>query len=149
MIREATIEDLKAIVYLGERFHQEAHREGETMYDHIEAYKGLYELHKTGILLVYDIDGEIVGTIGGTLFTLWYDKVNLIGEERFWYVDRPYRNGLVGVKLLRAFEKEVKRQGATRCIMISEAAMGNNDIVHNMYERMGYTTFETGFIKSI
>jgi len=73
-----------------------------------------------------------------------------IANEHYWYVLPSYRKGKNPIKLLRAVEKWAKEHECSHMIMnASNLASDNHDKVVRIYERLGYSLFETSLIKKI
>ena len=73
-----------------------------------------------------------------------------IANEHYWYVLPSYRKGKNPLKLIRAVEKWAKEHECSHMIMnASNLASDNHDRVVRIYERLGYTLFETSMMKVI
>jgi len=73
-----------------------------------------------------------------------------IANEHYWFVLPSYRKGKNPIKLLRAVEKWAKENECSHMIMnASNLASDNHDKVVRIYERLGYSLFETSLIKRI
>lgn len=151
MIRDATIEDLKGIVHLGKEFFDKALAHINVPYDHIQVWHMLHELvkHKDGILLIAEVDDQLVGIVGGSLFSWYFNPEYKSGQEIFWYVTPEYRGTTIGIRLLKEMEKQAKEKGASTWIMISEYHMGNYEQLDKLYRKLGYSDHETGYIKEL
>ena len=151
MIRNATIDDIKQIVYLGERFYNESHDVDEIPYDPIDTYKSILEIYNGdhGILLVAEQDGQIVGITAGLVFSWYFNSSHKTGQELFWYVHPDYRKGTIGIRLLKELERQAKEKGATTFIMVSEELMGNHDYMEKLYHKLGYHNYESAYIRNL
>lgn len=151
MIRDARIEDIPQIVLLGEKFYTASHGNSDIPFDRKDVTTMLWDnIHADqGIMLVEEREGRIVGMICGVIFTWYFNSKYKSGQELFWYVKPEYRRTTVGVRLIKELEQRAKEKGCTTWIMISEYDMGNHDYMDNLYKRMGYRNYETGYIKDL
>lgn len=148
MIRKAKESDAERIIvlinkffneslsYYGLRFNQETIL--ETVFFHI----------KNHIVFVAEEDNIIVGVIGGVIAKSLFDRSQDIAQETMWYVDPEYRGGIVGIRLIKAFEKECKNLGANFIVMIHMSNL-YSDTLHRFYKIHGYTFIEQHYIKEI
>ncbi len=67
--------------------------------------------------------------------------------EFFWYVPKEER-GIVGLRLLRAFEVEAKNRGADHVLMMHLVA-GQEEKFTHLFTRLGYTLREQVFAKQL
>lgn len=150
MIREATIDDLKGLVYLLEGFHKSAFPV-EPSFNHVDLYNTLLDMVNGdgGILLLAEKEDQLIGVIGGLVFPWYFNKSELVGQELFWYMHPEHRKGTTGIKLLQALEKKAKEKGCRSFIMASEYTMNNHDYMETMYHRMGYSNHESYYIRKL
>ena len=74
---------------------------------------------------------------------------DVMGAEQFFYV-RPEYRGLAGLRLIRAGEKWARDRGCTHLIMSSSKPAGDVfDKVCRLYERLGMSFIEAGYIKKL
>lgn len=92
-------------------------------------------------------DGRAVGTIIGLVIP---DDVTgeLKAVESHWVVAPKHSDGLVGLKLLRAFEAEAKRAGAKR-VICGSYTVGKPERMRTLYKRLGYDCYAEAFKKEI
>ncbi len=100
-----------------------------------------------GYLVAYLREGEVIGVIGGLCFPCMLTG-QLEMTEAFWYVEKPYRGGPTGLKLLRYFESLSKALEAVRIKMIHMTHL-NPETMKDIYHRLGYRQVEVGYIKEI
>ena len=98
--------------------------------------------------IVAELDGNIVGCIGGIISKSIFNKNQIIAQEAMWYVRKEYRNSTVGLRLLKAFENKCKEHKANLICMISLMNL-NVEKVSEFYTKCGYTPMEFHFIKEI
>lgn len=68
--------------------------------------------------------------------------------ESHWIVAPKWRDGWVGIKLLRAFEAAVKAAGTAR-IICGSYVTGDPARMRKLYARMGYTPYAEAFSKQV
>jgi hypothetical protein len=139
MIREATLEDIPALVEIGAKFHD------------MSPHRFMGEYDKAGIanMLAYLIGnpGGLVltngkGVIGGLLTPVYFAPSKMMCEESFWFAEGG------GKDLLRAFETEAERMGAD-FILLSTLENERAAIIDRVVERMGYRAIERRWLKEI
>ena len=143
MIREATLEDIPAMVEMGQRFAR------------IDPYKDI--LHEnpeqmaamgtslieseSGIILVLEREGSLIGMIG-MVCSPHFISGEMFSGEVFWWVDQEHRGN--GVRLMKAAEKWSREHGAKTMQMIAPT-----ERVGRLYTRMGYFPTEISFQKDL
>lgn len=149
VIREATADDVPALVAMGQRFRN------STVYarrlrDNPEqmAETGLMLIHSDdGLLLVADRGGAPIGMIGVLVFPHHLSGERTAGELFFW-VDPEYRG--YGVRLLRQAERWARERGATTMQMIAPVVIDEpDDDVGPFYARVGYHALEVAYEKDL
>jgi GNAT superfamily N-acetyltransferase len=149
MIRDATQEDAEALIRMGAAYVEEA--------GHLERFGAEFcpqsflttceALAKTGILLVAEHDGEVVGMLGAAFIpVLWNYKV-LQAQETWWYA-RPDRRKGLGVALLGEFERRATAQGVSIGGMVAELGP-RGDAVGRLYAAKGYAPAESVYLKRL
>jgi hypothetical protein len=106
----------------------------------------LIHIIASDIFLVSEVDGKLVGGIGGKILpNLWSPKdVHLV--EMFWWVDPKWRKGMLGLRLMDAFEEVGKIKEANSVVMVSTNLTPQ---LGKLYERRGYTMYEETYRKDI
>ena len=75
---------------------------------------------------------------------------NKIANEHYWYVSPGYRKGKNPIRLIRAVEKWAKDHECSHIIMnASNLASDKHDRIVRIYERLGYSLFETSLMKEV
>lgn len=143
MIREATLDDVPAIVDMGLQFlrtsdYKEALGENPTQ---IAATVNWLIADKNGVVLVADYDCGLIGMIGLLIFTHHFSGESIAGELAWWV--NPEHRGF-GVRLLKAAERWAAERGAERMQMIAPSGE-----VGRIYERLGYTLVETAYQRNL
>lgn len=139
MLRIATLDDVDAIEKMAAMFVQAT---GYSKYAHGKDITNLI-VHlitdKDSIVLVYEEDGMIAGTLGKFPFGPY-----IVASEIAWWVNPNKRKSTLGTELLDAFEYWAKTIGADMIHMVSL-----DDSVGKVYEKKGYTLFERAYMKEL
>lgn len=146
MIRKAETKDVFAVSVLVKEFFEESLSEYGLLLDNKTIIETLEHYAKNLIAFVADENGVIAGVVGGLIVPSIFDKSQLIGQETIWYVDRNYRSGIIGLKLIKAFEDECKKQGANLIAMVHMGNL-NADVLGKLYRHRGYKLMERQYIK--
>jgi len=143
MIRFATQEDIPKVLELLKEFHAES----------LDAYKLYLNEQVTTLLmekfyatsLVLDIQGKIVGVLGGMVTTYPLNQ-ELIYQELVWFVSKRYR--MYGISLFNSLEDYCRKNNIKK---IGVALMANSkaDKLERFYQLMGYEYLEKHFIKNL
>mgnify|MGYP003109657950 FL=1 len=143
--RRAAPRDLKGIVELGEKMHE------ETAFSNIpfsiertasEAMRCMLDSNYFANIALKD--GKVVGILFGYLEKPFFTE-EVAGYDCVWYVDISCRNTMVGPRLLKQFETWVKMHGGS----IVFTTLGSNyksDRVGKLMERMDFE-YQGGFYR--
>lgn len=96
------------------------------------------------LVLVYLIEGIPVGMIGAKCEELYFSDM-VITLEIAWWVDPQYRNGKVGLELMKAYE-----YWATNVVhadIVQMSLLQEDETLKKLYKRKGYELSEQTFIK--
>lgn len=145
-IRNAQIEDLDALSAIGSKFLQYSRYSKMVDPSSDDIRDGIRVMIDHGCVMVAEIDGEVVGAIGGTPVNLWFSRSTPVVAELAWWVNEEHRNGSIGVKLLWAFEDWAQSIGA-RAICLSDLVLGDGAPVSKILSRLGYSMVEQAHIK--
>lgn len=146
MIREATTDDIPALIDMGMRFH------AGSAYSRLlepskpvvaETLRGLIGAD-TGVAFVDDQDGQIIGAILGIIVPHFITGEPICGELS-WWVDENYR-GLTGPRLLKTLEEWAKANNAKKMSVIEPLGSPR---VGQLYERLGYQMVEKSYMKAL
>lgn len=148
MIREAGIDDLPRLVCMGRDFFNETELWNVTSFDEQSAMKTLSAMitNKDSVILVAEKDGVVVGVAGAVIVPFYFNMAQQVAQEFFWFVEREYRNGSVGIRLYDALEQWARDGGAG---LMSMAALGCNPSVSKFYFQRGYYQQETNYLRRL
>jgi hypothetical protein len=146
LIRQATVDDIPALVAMGRDFHVRAGQDDLFEYVEDDCAESLAWMMSLDIFvgLVAETT-EIVGMVGGMVSPVYFNKAHMSGEELFWWVSDK-APPMTGMQLLTAIEDAVKAKGCSswqmKCIDRVEG-----ERMARLYQRRGYRAFEHTFVK--
>lgn len=144
MIREATEQDLEAIMEMAEKFYAATEYSEVIPFDRESAENLVLSSCKQGMCFV---DDDYRGFVLGMLFPYSLNNSEIVGSELAWWVEPEYRNEMVGIQLLEALESAAETNGAKMWSMMCLESI-EPDKVERIYERMGYTRTERTFTRT-
>jgi GNAT superfamily N-acetyltransferase len=147
VIRPAALEDVPAIVEMGQAFvHElyEAHIAQNP--EQMRALVARLILGGPDSVVFVHVGGS--GSVDGMIGAIAYDH-HVSGEriagEVFWFVD-PASRGSIGIRLLKAAERWAREQGASSMEMIQPIAA---PMVGDIYKRLGYGPVEVSWRRKL
>ncbi|RYG90110.1 MAG: hypothetical protein EON59_00590 [Alphaproteobacteria bacterium] len=142
MIRPATLDDLPALLAMGERFATAANLASHVGYDADSmalTFRHMIESPDALLLITDALDGAV----GGLIYPHPFNHSQRVGQELFWWSE-----GREGLSLFEAVEAEARRLGAVFWTMITLDAI-KPEATGRLYERRGYRRLETSYIKGL
>jgi GNAT superfamily N-acetyltransferase len=142
VIRPWEEDDLDALLALGSRFYDEAQSYRNFKFSPhkvMENFFFILERHDQ-VGLCYD-DGEIKGAIAGAIYPQFFSK-GLTASELFLFVDHGARGGVIGKRLVNAFENWAMAMGANE-IRVGVSSGIKQERTIGLYEKLGYTSTAT------
>jgi GNAT superfamily N-acetyltransferase len=144
-VRQATPDDVPAIVRMSERFYETTSycRWADFNPDTVQALAE--NLAANHVLLVAEHDGQVVGMVGLFVAPFMFNAERVAAYEVVWWVDPEGRETGAGKALLRAIEPACREKGCAAVQMVHlhnsppQAAM--------LYERAGYAHTESSYTK--
>jgi GNAT superfamily N-acetyltransferase len=136
MIRPATEADILHIVELGRLLHQESDEYRGISYDEekvAETMRGLMD--GGGVVFLYEQGGQIRGGLAGTIGEFWFSREKVAGDFSL-FVDPEYRNGMIAIRLVLAFQSWSKLLGARRMNMGITTGI-NEEGTARLYQSLG------------
>lgn len=135
--------ELNYIVNAAQRFYSEIGIPPLTTEEALSYYKEILKI--PGVFVCVTIGkGFIVGHVTPSFLQ---PSVTLCTEAA-WFVEKEYRGTTVGIKLLKDYENEAIRRGATQITMVNIRHL-NMDGLDKIYTKLGYNLFEQHYLKEI
>lgn len=146
-VRRATKDDTSSVKDLIVSLHKVSPYKGV---DHsakdIESFIGVMS-GDSGILQVAEVDGKVVGVIGGVVYPYFCNFDYTLATETTFYVAPEFRNTKAGPLLLEQFEKIAAQLGATFVLL---GKITSPDMASELRTaRKGYSSAEVHFIKRV
>lgn len=136
MIRQATAEDVPAIVEMGREFHAYSPWRG-VPFDAVAVAEFARRLIEGGVVLLSER-----GMIGGLLSPLYFNPAHVVAVELFWWAKAE------GGALRAAFEEWGRNAGA-HAVQFSALGDAHAEAMDRMFRRHGYARIETGYVKEL
>lgn len=146
MIRVATEADIPRIVELGRHLHAESDEYACISYDPdkvAETMTGL--ISQSGVIFLYERDGEIVGGLAGTVTEFWFSREKIACDYSL-FIEPAHRHGLIAVRLVLAFHAWSKIMGARQIKMGVTTGITGAD---RLYQSLGMRHCGNLFSKDI
>lgn len=145
MIRYAERDDIPAIIEMGAEFYATTNYAEFADYAP-ESIEGLaIMLIETGVLLVAESEGKLVGMAGLVIAPFLFNHSLHSAHEVMWWVSPESRSTGAGIALLRAIEPACREAGA---VMIQMIHLSNSPpAAAAAYERAGYIHTESSYSK--
>ena len=143
VVRLGTEKDFNQVMELLKEFHAESlDKYGILMNDGI-AMCAMQRFLGTSFVL--EIDGHIVGVLGGTVVTYPLND-ELMYQEWVWFVSR--RNRLHGIRLYFKLVEYCKEHNIKKILMVH---MGNSkaDKLERFYTKLGFELLEKHYVKDL
>lgn len=139
MIRDATHDDIPALVGMGCKFH--------AMSPH--KFLGEYDAEAVSRMLAFMIDSPSAvvirhdnGAIGGVMAPIYFAPGTWMIEESFWWADRD------GMSLLSALEDRGRDLGAS-VVMMCSLDNEHSAAIGRVLSRKGYVPVERRYVKEL
>lgn len=137
MIREATLDDIPALLSIGQAFHKAAGLDRLAPLDLATLDQTLTNLIRNENGVVF-MDGQ-GGATGGLVHPCWFNAGHITGQELFWWAP----NG--GRALFDALEAWARERAHSWTMITLEAL--RPDAVGAIYRRRGYHPTEHSYVK--
>lgn len=146
-IRDATIDDMDAILKMGREFFETTYYAGIAPFCEDTASNLIKIILDTGVLKLAIIDGEYCGMIGLVMFPFAFNARVNSAHEVFWYTSPDIRGAGIAKELLSSAEQACLHKGAVSIQMASLAT--SPDGVNKFYESLGYKLEEQFYVKVV
>lgn len=135
MVRDATLDDIPAMVALGAIMHAES-RYSFMAYDGEKVAATLRALIGTGFVRVHVKDGEIDGGMVGYMGEPWF-SMERVASELALFVVSGKRGGMAAWYLLSEFSAWAENQGAKEITLAITTGVKVEE-TGRMYQRLGF-----------
>ena len=142
MIREATIDDIPALVAMGKEFFDLTGLPIE--YDGNSVAQMITNLIKNEDAVVL-VDDEVKSAIAGLVYPFYFNTDILSGNEMFWWVS-PEKRG-TGLRLVDKLEDWARDKGADLFQMT--CLHEGHEKIGRYYERRGYMPTEHNYMRAL
>lgn len=144
-IRDATENDLNAIVAMGAKFYATTRDSEIIPYDEASCAYMAQLMLETGVLMVAERNGAVVGMVGLLLSPYPFNFNFKWTSEVMWWVEPEHRDTGAGIALLRECDVANVKVGAK--IGHMQLLANSPEHVAKLYEMLGYEHSATAFIK--
>lgn len=146
-IRRAVADDLPGIVAMGRTFYAQTAYASFSEYSDASALVLCQMMLDSGVLLVAESDGALVGMVGLAITPFLFNHAQKTAHEVMWWVHPSARGGGAGKALLDAVEPACREKGVVAIQMLH---LSNSPAsAAAMYQRMGYEQSECSYVKVI
>jgi GNAT superfamily N-acetyltransferase len=133
MIRLATVEDLSEIYMMLNVMHSET-IEGTSPIDSEKLTSAINNALHKGVVIVFDVNGKISGSIAGVETSDWWSKEKYLADMWF-FVYKEHRRSNIAAKLIKSFMRVAKE--AQFKIKLGHVYSGDGERKDKFYERLG------------
>jgi|TARA_R100000951_G_scaffold106405_1_gene100990 GNAT superfamily N-acetyltransferase len=133
MIRLATVEDLSEIYMMLNVMHSET-IEGTSPIDSEKLTSAINNALHKGVVIVFDVNGKIAGSIAGVETSDWWSKEKYLADMWF-FVYKEHRRSNIAAKLIKSFMRVAKE--AQFKIKLGHVYSGDGERKDKFYERLG------------
>jgi GNAT superfamily N-acetyltransferase len=133
MIRLATVEDLSEIYMMLNVMHSET-IEGTSPIDSEKLTSAINNALHKGVVIVFDVNGKIAGSIAGVETSDWWSKEKYLADMWF-FVYKEHRRSNIAAKLIKSFMRIAKE--AQLKIKLGHVYSGDGERKDKFYERLG------------
>ena len=147
MIRRAGVTDAPSILAMGARFFASTHYTSFASYDEDSALALIEAMTESGVLLVAEHEGVLVGCVGLMVVPFLFDQSKKVAAEVLWYVTPEAQGAGLGKALLAAVEPACRDSGAVAIQMIHLESSPPQ--AGALYERAGYALKEHSYMKGL
>tara|TARA_R110001592_G_scaffold127259_1_gene338900 strand:+ start:1414 stop:1848 length:435 start_codon:yes stop_codon:yes gene_type:complete len=133
MLRMATVQDLSELYVMLHVMHSET-IDGTSPIDSEKLISAINTALHKGIVLVFEIDDKIVGSIGGLENSDWWSDKKYLSDLWF-FVYKQHRKSNIAVKLIKKFMQIGKKHNINT--KLGHVYTGDSERKDKFYERLG------------
>ena len=141
MVRELLNTDLPALAELYYQFWEESSDISE-----MENQLGIIEKENRHIILVYEENGKVIGTVMGVICRELYGDCRPFLVVENFIVDKNHRRKGIGKFLMSALEQKAREQNCTQMILVTEKDRLD---ACGFYASYGFHTNNAGYKKKL
>lgn len=139
MIRNATKDDLDDLIVLGREMHQESRFSVMNFSEEkVRTILGNLIDDPNGCLLVSEVDGVVIGGFAGFIAEHYF-STDRLATDLALFINRADRGGMSAARLLRAFVKWAKQNGAS-LIQVGVTTGVHLEQTTKLYNALGFKT---------
>ena len=135
MLRPMTELDIPAVVDLLQEMHRESPNYSALSYSPDRVAEVCGSAIASGYAVVYEVNGEIVGVMGGTVFQPPF-SMDLMACDYVMYL-KPGNRGIAAIRLADDYIRWAKQRGV-KIIAVGVSAGIDNEYAAKFYEDMGF-----------
>jgi GNAT superfamily N-acetyltransferase len=133
MLRLATVEDISEIYMMLMVMHSGT-VDGTSPVDSEKLTAAINTTLHKGIVIVFDVDGKIAGSIAGLEGSDWWSSKKYLFDMWF-FVYKEHRKSNIAVKLIKRFMQVAKKSQFK--VKLGHVYSGDGERKDNFYERLG------------
>ena len=133
MLRLATVEDLSEIYMMLSVMHSDTIK-GTSSIDSEKLTAAISNALHKGIVIVFDVNGKIAGSIAGMETSDWWSKEKYLSDMWF-FVYKEHRKSNIAAKLIKSFMKVAKNSEFK--VKLGHVYSGDGDRKDKFFERFG------------
>ena len=133
MLRMATVQDLSELYVMLHVMHSET-IDGTSPIDSEKLISAINTALHKGIVLVFEVDNKIVGSIGGLESSDWWSDKKYLSDLWF-FVYKQHRKSNIAVKLIKKFMQIGKKHNINT--KLGHVYTGDSERKDKFYERLG------------
>jgi GNAT superfamily N-acetyltransferase len=147
-IRTATHDDAFACAEMGMPF-VEYTEYGSFLKPTIEELEQVvHRMIDGGVVFIAKDGDKMAGMMIAAMTSFWITPSTKVAAEFAWWVNKEYRGGRAGLKLLHAFEEWAKENGAS-VVVLSDLVINGDEPLKNLVGKLGYTLTERTHVKRV
>ena len=133
MLRLATVEDQSEIYMMLSVMHSDTIK-GTSSIDSEKLTAAINTTLHKGIVIVFEVDGKIAGSIAGLEGSDWWSSKKYLADMWF-FVYKEHRKSNIAAKLIKSFMKVAKNSEFK--VKLGHVYSGDGDRKDKFYERLG------------
>lgn len=148
IVRNATHEDIAALLDIGAAMHAESPRYSPLSYSRAKVQQLLAHLVNmpTGFLQVAERDGLLIGGMAGIITPQWFSEIDLVASEFALFLLPEHRGGMAAPRLVKSFISWARANGVKPGYVQLIISTGVHvEQTAGLYQALGCRQFSVGF----